>query len=85
MNASSIESGSTSGLTSSNSRRTCAPMRRYFAMSPWTKTASGQSLRACTDGIAERTPKTRASYEHAATTPRCEEPPTMTGRPRSSG
>ena len=38
-----------------------------------------------TDGIAERTPKTRASYEAVATTPRWPTPPTTTGRPRSDG
>ena len=37
-------------------------------------------------GIAERTPKARASYEAAATTPRdSAEPPTTTGFPRNSG
>src|SRR5262249_42713558 len=36
-------------------------------------------------GIAERTPNGRASYEHAATTPRRADPPTMTGLPRSDG
>ena len=85
MNASSSDSGSTSGLTLSNTARICLLTRRYFAMSPRRKTAWGQSFRACTVGIAEWTPKTRASYDAAQTTPRVEVPPTITGRPRSSG
>src|SRR5450756_1128082 len=37
-------------------------------------------------GMALWTPKARASYEHAETTPRPpRSPPTITGRPRSSG
>src|SRR5215217_5901666 len=35
--------------------------------------------------MAERTPKRRASYEAAATTPRSRSPPTATGLPRRSG
>ena len=35
--------------------------------------------------MAERTPKTRASYEAVATTPRWPTPPTTTGLPRSDG
>jgi hypothetical protein len=46
MNASSTDSGSTSGLTLSKTVRIWAPMRRYFAMFPGTITASGQSARA---------------------------------------
>ncbi len=85
MNASSSDSGSTSGLTLSKTVRICALTRRYLRMSPATITASGQSARACTVGMAERMPKGRASYDAAATTPRPEAPPTSTGRPRSSG
>ena len=36
-------------------------------------------------GIAECTPKTRASYEAVATTPRGPSPPTMTAFPRRLG
>ena len=47
---------------------------------------SGQSSAAVRSGIAERTPKVRASYDAAITTPRSPgEPPTMTGFPRYSG
>jgi hypothetical protein len=46
-------------------RRKIAKIRRlsraYLAASPRTKTACGQSLRACAEGMAECTPKTRAS------------------------
>ena len=49
-------------------------------------TARGQSWAARPAGMAEWTPKARASYEQAATTPRPPgSPPTITGRPRSSG
>ena len=44
---------------------------------------SGAAPRAI--GIAERTPKGRASYDAAQTTPRRDGPPTMTGLPRSDG
>src|SRR3954452_21395721 len=50
-----------------------------------TKIRSGHFRRAMTDGIAERTPKRRASYEAAATTPRSRAPPTTTSLPRRSG
>jgi len=85
MNASSSESGSTAGLTVANTSPICALTRRYFVMSPERKTASGQSARACAVGIADRTPNGRASYDAAMTTPRRDVPPTITGRPRSSG
>ena len=61
MNASSSERGSTSGLTLPKIVRIWAPIRRYFAMSPETITACGQSARACAVGIAEWTPNRRAS------------------------
>ena len=77
MKASSSESGSTSGLTLSKTVRISALTRRYFAMSPARNTACGQSFRACAVGIAEWTPKGRASYEAAHTTPRPDVPPTM--------
>ena len=47
--------------------------------------ALGQRLSASTIDIAERTPKRRASYEAAHTTPRLACPPTRTGLPRSAG
>ena len=61
MKASSSDNGSTSGLTLSKTARICALTRRYLAMSPGTITASGQSARARTVGIADRTPNRRAS------------------------
>ena len=45
----------------------------------------GQRRSASAIGIAEWMPNVRASYEHAATTPRRAEPPTSTGLPRSAG
>ena len=43
-----------------------------------TTVASGHNRTACTIGIAECTPKARASYDAEVTTPRCSgEPPTM--------
>ena len=60
MNASSIESGSTSGVSSSISARTCRLTSAYFSMSRLTTVACGQSRRASNIGIAERTPKVRA-------------------------
>ena len=55
--------------------------------SPWlggTTVACGHSRRARVIGIAECTPKRRASYVAESTTPR-DPPPTITGVPRSSG
>ena len=49
------------------------------------KTASGHSRLARTDGIAERRPRFRASYEADITTPRDPEAPTTTGFPASDG
>ena len=57
----------------------------YRAWSPGRNTAVGHSRRAVADGIAEKTPYRRASYDAAATTPRRPVPPTTTGCPRSSG
>ena len=55
-NASSIESGSTSGVRRRISARTARPTSRYFAMSGRITTASGQAASALNIGIAERTP-----------------------------
>ncbi len=53
-------------------------------MSGATTTASGHSRTARPIGIALRTPNALASYVADSTTPR-RPPPTITGRPRSSG
>ena len=50
-----------------------------------TTIAVGHSRSAWPMGIAERTPKRRASYVALETTPRPSVPPTMTGLPRSDG
>src|SRR6185503_5954619 len=51
-----------------------------------TRIRSGQSRMAWLIGMADRTPKTRASYDAAATTPRlCGSPPTTTGLPFKEG
>ena len=56
-NASSIETGSTSGVSSSISFRRHLPARdRYFSMLGWMTTAWGQAFSALNIGIAERTP-----------------------------
>ena len=55
-NASSIDSGSTSGVRRRISARTARPTSRYFAMSGRITTASGQAASALNIGIAERTP-----------------------------
>ncbi len=60
MKASSIESGSTSGVRSNISARTCFDTAAYFAMSGGMTVACGHSRRASNMGIAERTPKVRA-------------------------
>ena len=60
MNASSIEIGSTCGVSSSISARTCRLTPAYLSMSGRTMVACGHSLRASNIGIAERTPKVRA-------------------------
>ena len=56
MNASSIESGSTSGVISPIRRRTSRPTAEYFSKFGRTTTASGQAFSAWNIGIAERTP-----------------------------
>ena len=57
--ASSIDSGSTSGVSACMAWRTSRPTRTYFAMSGRITTACGQSASALNIGIAERTPKVR--------------------------
>ena len=47
--------------------------------------ARGHSRLALDIGIAERTPNVRASYVADSTTLRPDRPPTITGRPASSG
>ncbi|MGY4312349.1 hypothetical protein ACVWW1_001652 [Bradyrhizobium sp. JR3.5] len=54
--ASSIDSGSTSGVSACMASRTSRPTRTYFAMSGGITVASGQSSSALNIGIAERTP-----------------------------
>ena len=61
MNASSIDTGSTSGVSSSIRARTSRPTRAYFSMSGGTTLACGHSRRASNIGIADRTPKVRAT------------------------
>ena len=56
MKASSIESGSTSGVSASMARRTSRPTLAYFSMFGLTTTACGQRRCASNIGIAERTP-----------------------------
>ena len=58
-NASSIDSGSTSGVSACMAWRTSRPTRTYFAMSGRITMAAGQSASALNIGIAERTPKVR--------------------------
>ena len=84
-NASSSEIGSTSGVYDSSTSRNRLECVRYASKSGGRKTPSGQSRRARTDGIAERTPNRRASYEALETTPREPVPPTITGLPRNEG
>ena len=60
MKASSIEIGSTSGVSSSISARTCRLTPAYLSMLGRTMVACGHSRRASNIGIAERTPKVRA-------------------------
>ena len=55
-NASSIESGSTSGVSACMAWRTSRPTRTYFAMSGPITVACGHSASALNIGIAERTP-----------------------------
>jgi len=59
-NASSIESGSTSGVSACMAWRTSRPTLTYFAMSGRITVADGHSASALNIGIAERTPNVRA-------------------------
>ena len=59
--ASSSDSGSTSGVTARKSSNTACDAVRYRAKSGRTMTSEGQSLTARAIGMAERTPKARAS------------------------
>ena len=59
--ASSIDIGSTSGVSASMRARTSRPALTYLAMSGLITTASGHSFSALNIGIAERTPKVRAT------------------------
>ena len=62
MNASSIDTGSTSGVEVEHQRAHLRGRRAaYFAMSGRTTLACGQSRRASNIGMAERTPKVRAT------------------------
>ena len=56
MNASSMESGSTRGVSACIIVRTSRPTAAYFFMSGLMTTASGHALRALVMGMAERTP-----------------------------
>ena len=60
MNASSIDNGSTSGVSDCISVRTSRPTRLYFSKSGRITTASGQASSALNMGMAERTPRMRA-------------------------
>ena len=60
-NASSMLSGSTSGVNSWKTAITVFDALRYFAYTGSTSTSCGQSCFARATGMAERTPKRRAS------------------------
>ena len=60
-NASSIDSGSTSGVTDSINSLTWRPVSVYFFISGRITVASGQAASALNIGIAERTPYIRAT------------------------
>jgi hypothetical protein len=60
-NASSMLSGSTSGVTSRKMPMTTRDQCAYFSMWPPMTVACGQSRSACAMGMAERTPKRLAS------------------------
>ncbi len=61
MNASSIDIGSTSGVCSSISARTSRPTAVYFSKFGRMTTASGQAFSAWNMGMAEWTPRMRAT------------------------
>ena len=60
-NASSMESGSRSGVNSARMAMISRETRAYFSMSTGRNTPSGQSRRARATGIADPTPNFRAS------------------------
>ncbi len=60
-NASSTETGSTSGEKSPRMAMICLDARTYLSMSTGRKTPPGQRRAAFEIGMADRTPKTRAS------------------------
>ena len=60
-NASSSDSGSTSGVTDRKTAMTSADAAAYAPCRGATKTACGHSRRARVTGIADRTPNARAS------------------------
>ena len=60
-NASSIETGSTSGVNRRMIRSTASLATAYLRPSTGTKIPSGHSAAAVRSGIAERTPNFRAS------------------------
>jgi hypothetical protein len=59
-NASSIDSGSTNGVSARIASRTWRPTVTYFCMFGLMMVACGHKRRASNIGIAERTPKVRA-------------------------
>ena len=83
--ASSRASGSTSGVTVPKIAMTSLDTAAYSRCLGGTNTARGYIRCARPTGIADRTPNARASYVAESTTPRPLAPPTMTGRPASSG
>ena len=70
-----------SGVKSASTAIAASPKRWYSLKWPPVKMRLGQSWRACRPGMPLLTPKARASYDAASTTP----PPTAIGLPRSSG
>ncbi len=56
-----MDTGSTIGVSSSMSARTCRPTVRYLSMFGLMTTASGQALSALNIGMAERMPYVRAT------------------------
>ena len=82
--ASSIEAASTTAVTVPKTVAMALDTAVYRSKLGSTNVARGASRRACGEDIPDRTPSARASYVADSTTPRGN-PPTMTGRPRSSG
>jgi len=84
-NASSSDSGSTSGVIARKMAMTSLETSPYSPCRGGMKTACGHSRLARLIGIADRTPNARASYVADSTTPRAPSPPTTTGCPARSG